>query len=166
MNVWSSGNLTPPNIGVALEAARLSALSSKRRGTAYGPRRPLVLELESAVRPLNGDVYVSTVSIVGNLRENLTDLIAMGADQIGRNYRRESPADGGKRRPMAGSIPADAADGADGIFEAPAYPNDPAAGMAFTAERNVDAQHPKERLRAPQPAPSARGFLGPPDTAA
>jgi hypothetical protein len=39
---------------------------------------------------------------------------------------------------------ANAADGADGIFERPTYPDDPAAGTAFPTERNVDAQHPEE----------------------
>src|SRR5436309_1307790 len=32
---------------------------------------------------------------------------------------------------------ADAADGADGIFERPMYPDDPVAGTAFPTERNV-----------------------------
>jgi len=67
---------------------------------------------------------------------------------------------------MAGSITADAADGADGIFGSPAHPDDSAAGTTFTAERNVDAQRPKERPRPPQPARQRAGISGPPDTAA
>jgi hypothetical protein len=62
---------------------------------------------------------------------------------------------------MAGSITADAADGADGIFGSPAHPDDSAAGMAFTAERDVDAQRPKERPRPPQPACQRAGISGP-----
>jgi hypothetical protein len=64
---------------------------------------------------------------------------------------------------MAGSIPADAADGADGIFESPTYPDDPSARMAFTTERNVDAQYPKENvcIRRSRSA-STRGFFGQP----
>src|ERR1700730_10598224 len=49
-------------------------------------------------------------------------------------------------------IGADAADGADGIFERRAHRNEPGSGAAFTAEDNVDAQCPKEGLRAAQAA--------------
>src|SRR3984893_3419167 len=49
-------------------------------------------------------------------------------------------------------IGADAADGADGIFERRAHRNEPGSGAAFTAEDNVDAQCPKEGLRATQAA--------------
>ena len=70
-----------------------------------------------------------------------------------------SPAGGGGGRPDLGFMITDAADGADGIFESPTYPDDPAAGVAFTTERNVDAQYPKENvcIRRSRPA-SARDF--------
>jgi hypothetical protein len=74
----------------------------------------------------------------------------------------ELSADGSASRSDPVSVIADAADGADGIFGAPAYPDDPAAGMTFTAERDVDTQHPEERLRASQAATERAGIFGPP----
>ena len=56
---------------------------------------------------------------------------------------------------------ADAADGADGIFECRANPDDPAAGAAFTTERDVDAQRPQERLRPAQAAGERARVFGP-----
>jgi hypothetical protein len=61
-----------------------------------------------------------------------------------------SPANGGGRRPNQGAITADGADGADGISESSTYPDYPAAGTAFAAERDVDARYPKERLHTTQ----------------
>ncbi len=72
-----------------------------------------------------------------------------------------SPAGRGGVRPDLGSIIADAADGADGIFESPTYPDDPGAGVAFMAKRNVDAQSPQERLRVTQAASERAGIFGP-----
>jgi hypothetical protein len=88
--------------------------------------------------------------IAGTGRPNRVDTVVAG-----------SPADGRGHRLDRGSIAADAANGADGIFESPAYPDDPAAGMAFTTERNVDAQSPQERLRATQAASEHAGIFGP-----
>jgi hypothetical protein len=51
----------------------------------------------------------------------------------------------------------DAADGADGTLESPAYPDDPASGSAFTTEANVDAQYPKECLPTTKVGLPARG---------
>jgi hypothetical protein len=48
------------------------------------------------------------------------------------NVFTESLADGRGDRPNPVSIIADAADGADGIFETPAYPDDPVAGVVCT----------------------------------
>ena len=45
---------------------------------------------------------------------------------------------------------ADAADGTDGTVVSRANADHPAAGAALTAERNVDAQRPQERLRPAQ----------------
>jgi hypothetical protein len=52
----------------------------------------------------------------------------------------------------------DAADGADGMFGSSTHPDDPVSSSAFTAERNVDAEYPQERLRATQAA-NQRGFF-------
>src|SRR5271166_5048098 len=54
---------------------------------------------------------------------------------------------------------ADAADGADGIFERRAHPDYSASGSAFTTEGNVDAESPKKCLRPTQvPGQGARIF--------
>ena len=42
---------------------------------------------------------------------------------------------------------ADAADGADGIFQRRAHPDYSTTGSAFTPEGNVDPERPKKRLR-------------------
>ena len=61
---------------------------------------------------------------------------------------------------------ADAADGADGIFERRAYPDYSASGSAFTTEGNVDAERPKKRLRATQVAGEGARIFGPADPVA
>jgi hypothetical protein len=104
----------------------------------------------SAVSRLKGGVCVSTVSIVGCLTANVPDR-GHGPAKSGRQGVADSPAGGGGGRPNSGSIIADSADRADGIFESCAHPDDPASGSAFTTERNVDAQCPQERLRTTQP---------------
>jgi hypothetical protein len=50
----------------------------------------------------------------------------------------------------------------DGIFERVTYPDNPVSRSAFTTERNLDAQYPKERLRATQAARERAGILGQP----
>jgi hypothetical protein len=62
-------------------------------------------------------------------------------------------------RPRVVIVIAHDADGADGVFESPTYPDDPAPGMAFATEGNVDAQYPKENLCIRRSRPvSARDF--------
>ena len=56
---------------------------------------------------------------------------------------------------------ADAADGADGTFESRANAYHPAAFAALTAERDVDAQRPQERLRPAQSAGERARAFGP-----
>src|SRR5262249_32623272 len=53
------------------------------------------------------------------------------------------------------------ADGADGIFRPRMDPDYPGSSSSFTAEGNVDAQYPKECLRATQSAGEFPGTLGP-----
>src|SRR6266446_8179800 len=112
----------------------------------------------AAVSPLKGGDCVSTVSIVGGLTENLHDRGAR-ASQIGATL--SSPAGGGVGRPTSGSIIADAADGADGIFEGCTHPDDPASGSAFTTKRNVDAQRAQKGLRTSQPPGKSAGIPWP-----
>jgi hypothetical protein len=52
----------------------------------------------------------------------------------------------------------------DGIFERVTYPDNPVSRSAFTTERNLDAQYPKERLRATQAARERAGIFGPTGT--
>src|SRR5271165_910155 len=59
-----------------------------------------------------------------------------------------------------------AADGADGIFERRAHPDDSASGSPFTTEGNVDAQRPKKCLRPTQVAGEGAGIFGPADAVA
>jgi hypothetical protein len=62
-----------------------------------------------------------------------------------------------------GVIVADATDGADGIIERRADPDDSISCSAFTVKGDVDANRPKKRLRLTQVAgKGARGFLGQP----
>jgi hypothetical protein len=56
---------------------------------------------------------------------------------------------------------ADAADGADGIFERLTYPDGPAPCPAFTTRGNVDTYCPQEGLRAPQAARKRAGIFRP-----
>ena len=56
---------------------------------------------------------------------------------------------------------AHAADGADGIFAGRTHPDDPISGVAFTAEGNVDAQRPQERLRPAQSTGECARVFGP-----
>jgi hypothetical protein len=55
---------------------------------------------------------------------------------------------------------ADAADGADGIFPSCTQPDDPIASSAFTTERDLNTQHPHERLRATEAARERAGIFG------
>src|SRR6184192_3257776 len=62
-------------------------------------------------------------------------------------------------------VRADRADGADGVCERRMHPDDPASGAAFTAEGDLDAQCPQERLRAPQATSERAGIFRPAGTA-
>ena len=55
---------------------------------------------------------------------------------------------------------ADAADGADGIFQRRAHPDHPTAGSAFTTEGNVDPERPKKCLRPTQVTGEGARILG------
>src|SRR6516164_7812881 len=62
------------------------------------------------------------------------------------------------------SIVADCADGADGhgdVFGPRVNSDHPGSSSAFTAEGNLDAQRPKERLRTTQSAGECPGVLRP-----
>jgi hypothetical protein len=83
-----------------------------------------------------GSFCVSTVSIVCSPTEHLQCRARVGSTAVTTNGN-------GRTREMlpgAGSGPsADAADGADGIFERRAYPDYSISGSTFTTEGNVDA---------------------------
>src|SRR5262245_37473097 len=112
---------------------------------------------------MKAGVCVSTVSIVGDrdghrLRgwapvSQISSTLVL-TDDTSRCRRRLS-------RPGSESVVADAADGADDIFESRANVDRPAAGATLTAIRNVDAQRPQERLRPAQSAGECAGVLGP-----
>ena len=57
---------------------------------------------------------------------------------------------------------ADAADGADGIFDRRAHPDYSLSGSAFTTEGNVDAERPKKCLRPTQVAGEGARIFGAP----
>jgi hypothetical protein len=78
-------------------------------------------------------------------------LPSIPANRVGPCRRSPWRLSSSRARPAA-IVPdgADAADGADGIFERPPYPDNPVSGSALTTERNVDAQCPQERLRPAQ----------------
>jgi hypothetical protein len=56
---------------------------------------------------------------------------------------------------------ADGTDDADGLFATRPYANDPITGSTLTTKRNVDADRPKERLRATQSAGKNARISGP-----
>src|SRR6516164_1259695 len=56
---------------------------------------------------------------------------------------------------------ADAAGGRGGVFGAHVNSDHPGSSSAFTAEGNLDAQRPKERLRTTQSAGECPGVLRP-----
>jgi hypothetical protein len=56
---------------------------------------------------------------------------------------------------------ADAADGADGIFQRRAHPDHSTAGSAFTTEGNVDPERPKKSLRPTQVTGEGARIFGP-----
>jgi hypothetical protein len=83
------------------------------------------------------------------------DLPGRGCDCRRRHYRAVAAV-----VLIPASMIADAADGADGTLESPAYPDDPASGSAFTTEANADAQYPKECLPTTKAACQRAGIFG------
>ena len=105
-----------------------------------------------------GSFCVSTVSIVCGPTEHLQCWARVRSTAVVTNGT-------GRTRevlPGAGSGPnADAADGADGIFERRAHPDYSISGSAFTTEGNVDAERSKKCLRPAQVASEDSRILGP-----